>query len=104
MYAWYLAPSFAKHEAFVSFEELLQPTQQHSSDSDCRTWQAEVDLGDDDFTHHHIFSICHQPYLDTVLDDVGIAEDGSGINYTFIAVWFFSCNWRSISDFSDISI
>lgn len=88
MRSWYLAPSFARPEAYVSFEELLQPAQQRSTDCDCRTWQAEVDLEDDKFIHHHT-SIWPQPYLDNVSDDVGITEaaqvDGSNINYTFIA-------------------
>jgi pre-rRNA-processing protein IPI1 len=88
MGSWYLAPSFAKPEAYASFEELLQPAQQHSEFS-CRTWQAEVELEDDDFIHHHTFSTWHQPY---VSNEIGIMEssqvDDSDVNYTFIAVWF----------------
>lgn len=98
MHSWYLAPSFANPEAYVSFDELLQPAQQHCSDSDCRTWQAEVDLDDDEFIHHHKFLNHHQPYLDTVLDEVGITTspnaDGFGANYAFIVVWIFFCGCR----------
>jgi pre-rRNA-processing protein IPI1 len=102
-HSWYFAPSFAKPEAFVSFEELLQPAQQRS-DSDHRTWQAEVDPRNDHFTHHYSFSICHQPYLDSVLDDAGSMENSSGISYTFITVWFFVVLLGSISNLFDISI
>lgn len=102
MRSWYLAPSFARPEAYVSFEELLQPAQQRSTDCDCRTWQAEVDLEDDKFIHHHT-SIWPQPYLDNVSDDVGITEaaqvDGSNINYTFIAVWFLWYSRKALLTF-----
>lgn len=91
MRSWYLAPSFARPEAYASFEELFQPAQQHPK-SDRRTWQAEVDFGDDDFIHHHVFSTSNQTFLDSMLGDVEITEssqvDGSSVDYTFTAVRF----------------
>ena len=92
MHSWYLASSFTTPEAYASFEELLQPAQQRSSGSDHRTWKAEVDAENDGFIRHYTFSSCNQPYLDSVLADVGITKspvDNPGMNYTFIDVCFF---------------
>jgi pre-rRNA-processing protein IPI1 len=103
MHSWYLASSFTRPEAYASFEELLQPAQERSSGSDCRTWKAEVKVENDDFICHYTFLSCNQPYLDSVLADVGITKsqvDSPDINYTFIdvsfssTIFFFSYNFR----------
>jgi hypothetical protein len=108
MHSWYLAPSFVNPEAYVSFDELLQPAQQHCSDSYCRTWQPEVDLDDDDFIHHYKFSNDNQPYLDAMLDEVGIRTSPDahsfGANHAFIAVWNFFMEVGSITNLCLYSI